>query len=155
MSEMERLRGILAEHQRVAVVGLSANEMRPSYFAAKYLQTRGYTITPVNPRYETILGEKSYPDLETIPHPVDVVNLFQRSERVMPFVDAALAIGAKVVWMQLGVVNEAAAAKARAAGLEVVMNRCMKIEYARLFGGLGWMGVNTGVISAKRPRHWR
>lgn len=153
MSELERIRRILGAHRSVAVVGLSANEMRPSYFAAKYLKDHGYTIVPVNPRYETILGERCYPDLRSIPFAVEVVDLFQRSEHVAPFVDDAIAIGARVLWMQLGVVNEAAAARARAAGLEVVMDRCMKIEYARLFGGLNWCGVNTRVISARRPQH--
>jgi len=151
MTEIERLRRILSEYRSVAVVGLSANEMRPSYFAAKYLKDHGYRVTPVNPKYETILGETAYPDLASVPHAIDVVDLFQRAENVMPFVEDAIAIGAKVVWMQLGVVNDAAAARAREAGLEVVMDRCMKIEYARLFGGLNWCGVNTRVISAKRP----
>jgi len=151
MTEIERLRRILSEYRSVAVVGLSANEMRPSYFAAKYLKDHGYRVTPVNPKYETILGETAYPDLASVPHAIDVVDLFQRAENVMPFVEDAIAIGAKVVWMQLGVVNDAAAARARQAGLEVVMDRCMKIEYARLFGGLNWCGVNTRVISAKRP----
>lgn len=154
MSELERIRRILAENRSVAVVGLSANEMRPSYFAAKYLHDHGYTVVPVNPRYEEILGQRCYPDLRSIPFPVDVVDLFQRSENVAPFTDDAIAIGARVLWMQLGVVNEAAAARAREAGLEVVMDRCMKIEYARLFGGLNWCGVNTRVISAKRPQHF-
>lgn len=146
------LRRILSQNKRVAVVGLSANEMRPSYFAAKYLKDHGFTIIPVNPKYKEVLGEKCYPDLKSIPGPVDVVELFQRAEAVMPFVDDAIAIGAKVVWMQLGIVNFEAAEKARAAGLEVVMDRCMKIEYARLFGGLNFVGVNTRVISSHRPR---
>ena len=145
------LRRLLSENKRVAVVGLSTNEMRPSYFAAKYLKDHGFTIIPVNPKYKEVLGERCYPDLKSIPGPVDIVDLFQRSEAVMPFVEDAIAIGAKVVWMQLGIVNHEAAEKARAAGLEVVMNRCMKIEYARLFGGLNLVGVNTGVISARRP----
>ncbi|HEX7044440.1 MAG TPA: CoA-binding protein [Burkholderiales bacterium] len=145
------LRKILSENKRVAVVGLSTNEMRPSYFAAKYLKDHGFTIIPVNPKYKEVLGERCYPDLRSIPDTVDVVDLFQRPEAVMPFVEDAIAIGAKVVWMQLGIVNHEAAEKARAAGLEVVMNRCMKIEYARLFGGLNLVGVNTGVISARRP----
>ncbi len=152
MTDVATLRRLLAENRRIAVVGLSADPMRPSYFAAKYLQDHGYDIVPVNPKYASVLGQPCYPDLASIPGSVDVVDLFQRADRVMPFVEAAIAIGAKVVWMQLGVVNEEAAARARAAGLEVVMDRCMKIEYARLFGGLNWCGVNTGVISAKRPR---
>jgi predicted CoA-binding protein len=125
--------------------------MRPSYFAAKYLKDHGFEIVPVNPNYQEILGEKCYPDLLSIPGKIDVVDLFQKPEQVMPFVEQAISVGAKVVWMQLGIVNEAAANKARAAGLEVVMDHCMKIEYARLFGGLNWVGVNTRIISAKRP----
>ncbi len=151
MTDSNLLRNILREYKTLAVVGLSANEMRPSYFAAKYMQDHGYRIIPVNPNYEAILGEKCYPDLLSIPEPVDLVDLFQRSERVMPFVEQAIEIKARVVWMQLGVVNEDAARLAREAGLEVVVDRCVKIEYARLFGGLNWVGVNTGIISAKRP----
>lgn len=149
--DSNKLRRILKESHRIAVVGLSANPMRPSYFAAKYLQDHGYDIVPVNPNYEEILGEKCYPDLLSVPGKIDVVDLFQKPEQIPPFVDQAIAIGAKVIWMQLGIVNEAAAKKARDAGLEVVMDRCMKIEYARLFGGLNLVGVNTRVISAKRP----
>lgn len=145
------LRRLLATYRRVAVVGLSANPMRPSYFAAKYLKDHGYTIVPVNPNHKEILGETCYPTLKAIPGAIDIVDLFQRPEVVGPFVDEAIAIGAKVVWMQLGIVNREAAAKAKAAGLEVVMDRCMKIEYARLFGGLNLVGVNTRVISAHRP----
>jgi predicted CoA-binding protein len=152
MTDVATLRRLLTGYRRVAIVGLSADPMRPSHFAAKYLQDHGFDIVPVNPRYESVLGAPCYPDLRAIPDPVDVVDLFQRADRVMPFVEDAIAIGARVVWMQLGVVNEEAAARARDAGLEVVMDRCMKIEYARLFGGLNWCGVNTGVISAKRPR---
>jgi uncharacterized protein len=145
------LRRLLAENKRVAVVGLSANPMRPSYFAAKYLKDHGFTIIPVNPNQREILDEVCYPNLKAIPGRVDVVDLFQRAEVVMPFVEDAIAIGAKVVWMQLGIVNHEAAAKAKAAGLDVVMDRCMKIEYARLFGGLNLVGVNTRVISSHRP----
>ena len=137
---------------RVAVVGLSVNEMRPSYFVAKYLQDHGYEVVPVNPKYTEILGQKCYASLEEIPGPVHIVDLFQRAEQVMPFVEQAIRIKANVVWMQLGIINEAAAEKARAAGLEVIMNRCVKIEYARLFGGLNFAGVNTRLISARRPR---
>lgn len=151
MTDINTLRRILNQYKRVAVVGLSADWSRPSFFAAKYLLDHGFEVIPVNPKYDEILGQKCYPDLESIPSAVDVVDLFQRTERVLPFVESAIKIGAKVVWMQLGVVNEEAASKAEEAGLEVVMDRCMKIEYARLFGGLNTIGVNTGVISAKRP----
>lgn len=151
MIDSNALRRILKECKTIAVVGLSANEMRPSYFAAKYMQDHGYHIIPVNPNYDEILGEKCYPDLASIPEPVDMVDLFQRAERVMPFVEQAIEIKAKVVWLQLGVINEEAAKVASDAGLEVVMDRCVKIEYARLFGGLNWAGVDTKVISSKRP----
>jgi uncharacterized protein len=152
MDDIESLRRILRNSRRIAVVGLSANWYRPSYFAAKYLLDHGYEVIPVNPAYEQVLGQRCYNRLEDIPGSVDVVDLFRKSEDVPPLVDEAIAIGARVVWMQLGVINEAAAQRARRAGLEVVMDRCMKIEYARLFGGLNFIGVNTKVISSKRPR---
>ena len=151
MTDIDTLRRILTIYKRVAIVGLSADWSRPSNFVAKYLLEHGFEVIPVNPRYEEILGQLCYPDLASIPTPVDIVDLFQRAERVPPFVDAAIDIGARVVWMQLGIVHEEAAEKARAAGLEVIMDRCIKIEYARLFGGLNTAGVNTGVISARRP----
>jgi predicted CoA-binding protein len=154
MTDIKDLRRILIDYKRVAIVGLSADWSRPSNFAAKYLIDHGFEVIPVNPKYDEILGQKCYPDLESIPTPVDVVDLFQRVDRIPPFVDQAIKIGAKVVWMQLGIIHEEAAQKARDAGLEVVMDRCMKIEYARLFGGLNTIGVNTGVISAQRPRHF-
>ena len=152
MEDIETLRRILKENHNVAVVGLSANWYRPSYFAAKYLQDHGYRIIPVNPANKEVLGEKCYPSLLDIPAKVDVVDIFRKSEDVPEIVEDAIKIGAKVVWMQLGIVNEGAAKGAREAGLEVVMNRCMKIEHARLFGGLNFIGVYTGVISSKRPR---
>ncbi len=152
MIDIPTLRRILQQNRVIAVVGLSANWYRPSYFAAKYLQEHGYRIIPVNPRYEEILGEKCYPTLRDIPEPVDVVQIFQRADQVLPFGEEAIDIGAKVVWMQLGIVNEEAAERARQAGLDVVMDRCMKIEHARLFGGLNFVGVNTGVISSKRTK---
>lgn len=151
MTDIHTLRRILDQYKRVAIVGLSADWSRPSNFVAKYLLEHGFEVVPVNPKYDEILGQKCYPDLTAIPTPIDIVDLFQRAERIPPFVDAAIEIGAKVVWMQLGIVHEEAAEKARAAGLEVVMDRCIKIEYARLFGGLNTAGVNTGVISARRP----
>jgi len=151
MNDIVTLRRILSTYKRVAMVGLSADWWRPSFFAAKYLLEHGFEVIPVNPKYEEILGQKCYPDLKSIPTPVDIVDLFQKIERVPPFVDNAIAIGAKVVWMQLGIINQQAAQKAADAGLEVVMNRCMKIEYARIFGGLNTIGVNTKIISAKRP----
>ena len=152
MDDVPTIRRILTENNVLAVVGLSANESRPSFFAAKYMQDHGYKIIPVNPRYDEILGNTCYPDLESIPEPVDIVDVFQRPDRVMPLAESAVAIKAKVLWMQLGVVNQEAEQVARTGGLEVIMNRCVKIEYARLFGGLGFIGVSTGIISAKRPR---
>ena len=123
---------ILKTYKTIAVVGLSANTMRPSYLSAKYLKDHGYKIIPVNPDYTQVLGEKCYPHLTSIPGPVDVVNLFRPSETVLPLVQQAIEIKAKAVWMQLDVINKDAAAKARQAGLEVVMDRCMKVEYTRL-----------------------
>ena len=146
------LRRILSECRTVAMVGLSANWYRPSYFAAKYLQGHGFRVIPVTPRYEEVLGEKCYPSLDAIPVPVDVVDCFRRAEEIPAIAEAAIAIGARVLWMQLGIRNEEAVARAEAAGLEVVQDRCMKIEYARLFGGLNFVGVDTRVISAKRPK---
>ncbi|MFT5503039.1 MAG: putative CoA-binding protein [Gammaproteobacteria bacterium] len=152
MSDLKTLRRVLMQYKSVAMVGLSADWSRPSNFAAKYLLDRGFKVIPVNPKYDEILGQTCYPDLQSIPEPVDIVNLFQRVERIPPFVDAAIKIGAKVVWMQLGIVDEGQAQKARDAGLEVIMDRCMKIEYARIFGGLNTIGVNTKVITSHRPK---
>jgi predicted CoA-binding protein len=146
------LRRILATCKVIAVVGLSADWFRPSYFAAKYMQEHGYTVIPVNPRYPEILGERCYASLQDIPVKVDMVDVFRKSEDVGPIADQAIAIGARVLWQQLGVDNIEATARAEAAGLECVVDRCVKIEHARLFGGLSWVGVNTRVISAKRPR---
>ena len=152
-TDINTLRRILRQCKIIAVVGLSANWYRPSFFAAKYMQAHGYRIIPVNPSYPEILGEKCYASLKDIPEKVDMVDCFRKSEDIPPIADEAIAIGAKCLWLQIGVINEEAAGKARAAGLEVVMNRCVKIEHARLFGGLGWAGVNTRVISARRPQH--
>jgi len=151
LDDIQTLRRILRETHSIAVVGLSAHWYRPSYFAAKYMQDHGYRIFPVNPAYPEVLGEKCYASLSDIPEPVDMVDCFRRSSEIVPIAADAIAIGARTLWMQLGVINEQAAAMARAAGLQVVMDRCVKIEYARLFGGLNWAGVNTGVISARRP----
>jgi len=147
------LRRILRSTRTIAVVGLSAEWHRPSYFAAKYMQQHGYRILPVNPRYAggSILGEACVARLEDIAEPVDLVDVFRRTEDVGPIADSAIAIGARCLWQQIGVMNHAAADKAATAGLATVMNRCVKIEHARLFGGLHWAGVNTGVISARKP----
>ena len=144
------LRRILRSCRTVAVVGLSAEWHRPSYFAASYLQGKGYRIVPVNPRYDSILGERCYARLEDIPFAVDMVDVFRKAADVPPIAASAVAIGARCLWQQLGVVNLEADALVRAAGLDSVMDRCVKIEHARLFGGLRWVGVNTGVISARR-----
>ena len=152
MDDISTLRRILAENRVIAVVGLSADWFRPSYFAAKYMMEHGYRVIPVNPRYSEILGQKCYASVQEIPEKVDIVDVFRKTGDVMPVAEAAVAARARVLWQQLGVRNEAAAATARAAGLETVMDRCVKIEHARLFGGLNWVGVNTRVISAKRPR---
>jgi len=151
VDDIAGLRRILARSHTLAIVGLSAQWYRPSYFAAKYMQDHGYRIVPVNPRYTEVLGEKCYPDLRSIPDPVDIVDCFRKSPEIPPLAEDAIAIGAKVLWMQLGIENPEAAQRAVAAGLDVVMNRCVKIEHARLLGGLNWAGVNTGVISSKRP----
>jgi len=152
--ENSQLRRILSQARRIAVVGLSAEWNRPSYFAAKYMQQHGYRVIPVNPRYaawpEGILGERCYARLSDIPEPVDLVDVFRRSEDVLPIAEQAIALGARGLWQQIGVENAQADALVRAAGLDSVMNRCVKIEHARLFGGLHWAGVNTGVISARR-----
>ena len=152
MDDINALRRILGQNHVIAVVGLSADWYRPSYFAAKYMQEHGYRVIPVNPKYGEILGQKCYKSLREVPEKIDIVDVFRKTQDVMPIAEQAIAIGAKVLWQQLGVKNEAAAAKARAAGLGAVMDRCVKIEHGRLFGGLNWVGVNTRVISAKRPR---
>jgi hypothetical protein len=146
------LRRILHRCRTIAVVGLSAEWHRPSYFAASYLQGKGYRILPVNPRYAggSVLGMRCVARLEDLTEPVDMVDVFRKTEDVGPIAASAMAIGAKCLWQQLGVMNHEADAAARAAGLDSVMDRCVKIEHARLFGGLHWAGVNTGVISARR-----
>ncbi|OGA00779.1 MAG: CoA-binding protein [Betaproteobacteria bacterium RIFCSPLOWO2_02_67_12] len=150
----DTLRRILKDNRVIAVVGLSADWFRPSYFAAKYMQEHGYRVIPVNPRYagQTLLGERCYASLREIPCKVELVDVFRKTADVIPVAEEAIAIGARVLWQQIGVKNEAADAKARTAGLDSVMDRCVKIEHARLFGGLNWVGVNTRVVSAKRPR---
>ena len=148
--DSEKIRRILRTNKTIAVVGLSAQWHRPSFFAAKYMQEHGYRVIPVNPQYDTILGEKCFKSLREIPEKVDVVDCFRKSAEIPAIAEDAIAIGAKFLWMQLGVENAEARRKAEAAGLEVVENRCVKIEHGRFFGGLGWAGVNTKVISAKR-----
>lgn len=155
MNTIEQLRQILRKNSTIAVVGLSAEWHRPSYFAAKYMQEHGFRIVPVNPRYAAsgteILGERCYASLLEIPVPVDIVDVFRRSEDVLPIAQQALQIGAHCLWQQIGVANLEADQLVRDAGLDSVMDRCVKIEYARLFGGLNLVGVDTKIISAKRP----
>lgn len=153
MSDIPTLRRILAQTHTIAVVGLSADWFRPSFFAAKYMQEHGYRIIPVNPKYPEILGEKAYRSLADIPEKVDMVDCFRKTDDILPIAHEAIAIGARVLWQQLGVINHEAEALVCAAGMESVMDRCVKIEHARLMGGLNWAGVNTKVISAKRPKH--
>ena len=153
IDDVAGLRRILMQNRTIAVVGLSANWYRPSYFAAKYMLEHGYTVIPVNPAYAEVLGQKCYPSLREVPQQVDIVDCFRRAEDIPVIAEEAIAIGAKVLWLQIGVINPEAVRRAEGAGLEVVMDRCVKIEYARLFGGLNWFGVNTGIVSARRPPH--
>jgi predicted CoA-binding protein len=146
------IRGILKRVRTIAAVGMSANDMRPSYFAMLYLQQKGYRTIPVNPRYagQQILGETVVGSLDDLEAPPDMVQVFRKADEAPAVVDDAIRAAAKVVWLQLGIRSDEAAAKARAAGLDVVMDRCPKIEYGRLFGEIGWAGVNRRVISAKK-----
>lgn len=152
------LRGILKDVRTIAMVGASANWNRPSNFAMKYLQGKGYKVIPINPGQAggEILGETVYAKLADVPGPIDMVDVFRASDAVGPIMDEALRLkdakGVKVVWMQLGVRNDEAAARGEAAGLKVIMNRCPKIEYGRLFGELSWSGINSNIISSKRPK---
>ena len=159
MSTIQDLRRILGSCRTLAVVGLSPQWHRPSFFAAKYMQEHGYRIVPINPSASEILGQRCFPSVTAAAQAlaqdgvkIDMVDCFRKSADIPPLADEAIAIGAKCLWMQIGVVDDASAARARAAGLDVVMDRCVKIEHARLFGGLNWAGVNTRVISARRPQ---
>ncbi len=147
-------RNILTQYRRIAMVGVSGNPTRASYRALVHMKSKGYTVYPVNPSYDEILGLKCYKSLLDIDKPVDIVDIFRRPEMVLPLVSEALEIGAKVFWMQIGVINEEAAAKATAAGMEVVMDRCVKIEHCRFYGkkdyGLDVVGLQTGVVTADR-----
>ena len=146
------LRKILKETNTIAMVGLSDKWHRPSNFAAKYLIDHEYEVIPVNPAYKEVLGQKCYKSLLDIDREVDVVDCFRKSEEIPGIAEQAIKIGAKVLWMQLGIENKEAMEIAEKAGLLVVMNRCMKIEHGRLFGGLNFIGVNTSVISSRRPK---
>lgn len=148
------LRRILRDVKTIAMVGASTNWNRPSYFAMKYLLDHGYRVHPVNPGAvgQKILGQTVHASLEALPETVDMVDIFRSAEAAGPVTDAAIAHGAKVVWMQIAVRNDAAARRAEAAGLRVVMNRCPKIEHSRLIGTLEWHGIASGVISSKKRR---
>jgi len=150
VDDIASIRGLLKATRTIAVVGLSANWWRPSFFAAKYMRDHGYKIIPVNPAYTEVLGEKCYASLRDIPQSIDMVDCFRRSAEIDSLAEEAITIGAKSLWLQLGVINDNAAANAAAAGLTVVVDRCVKIEHGRLFGGLNFAGVNTKIISAKR-----
>lgn len=159
MSTIQDLRRILAGCRTIAVVGLSPQWHRPSFFAAKYMQEHGYRVVPINPSASEILGQRCYASVTAAAQAlaaqgtrIDMVDCFRRSADIPPIAQEAIAIGAKCLWLQIGVIDPASAALARAAGLDVVMDRCVKIEHARLFGGLNWAGVDTKVISARRPQ---
>jgi uncharacterized protein len=147
------IRGILTGNKVVAMVGASPNPVRPSYFVMKYLQDKGFRVIPVNPSHagKALLGEKIHASLHDIPEKVDIIDIFRNSDAALQVTKDAIAIGAKVVWMQLSVRNDEAAKLAEDAGLKVVMNRCPKIEYGRLSGEIGWAGVNSRTISSARP----
>jgi hypothetical protein len=147
------IRDILVRHRVVAMVGASPNPSRPSYFVMKYLLARGFDVVPVNPGHagKQFLGQPVFATLGDIDRPIEIVDIFRNAQAALPITKDAIRIGAKVVWMQLGVRNDEAAELAEAAGLKVVMNRCPKIEYGRLSGEIGWAGVNSRVLSSKRP----
>ncbi|MBL8163713.1 MAG: CoA-binding protein [Anaerolineae bacterium] len=149
-----KIRAALSSTKTIAIVGLSPKPERPSYFVGTYLQYEGYRIIPVNPRATEILGEKAYPDLLSIPHPVDMVNVFRQPEECVEIAQHAVQIGAKTLWLQLRVVNFEAARIAEEAGLTVIMDRCVKIEHGRYSGSLHWVGMNTEIISARRGQRY-
>jgi len=156
-SPSDDVRAILLRYRRLAVVGLSPNPSRPSYRVAVHMRAAGYDVTPVNPRCEEVLGVPCVPDLATAATlgPVEIVDIFRRVEEIPGIVDEAIAVDARVIWMQLGLVHEEAAAKARDTGLGVVMDRCTKLEHTRFFGGLNNVGLATGVIGSKRWKEFR
>ncbi len=148
------IRKVLAESRTIAIVGLSADRQKASHFVATYLQYAGYRIIPVNPRAEEILGERAYPDLRSIPEPVDVVDVFRPAHECPLYARQAVEIGAKTLWLQLRIVSLEAAQIAEAGGLKVVMDRCIKMEHGRYNGSMHWVGMNTGIITARRARRW-
>jgi len=154
-TDVATIRRVFTYARTIAVVGLSPNKLRPSYFVASYLQYRGYKVVPVNPTAPEILGETSYPSLKDVPFPVDVVDVFRDPKAVPEIVEQAIEIGAKALWLQFNVVAPEAAARAHAAGLDVVMDRCMKIEHGRWYGEMHWFGLNTGIVTSRRPERLR
>lgn len=149
------IRKVFGYARTIAIVGLSPNRLRASFFVGQYLQYRGFRIVPVNPRADEILGEKAYPLLLEIPFPVDVVDVFREPAAVPEIAQQAIRIGARALWLQFGVIAPEAAARAAEAGLDVVMDRCMKIEHGRYFGEMHWFGLNTGLVTARRPERVR
>jgi predicted CoA-binding protein len=150
----EIIREVLHGMHHIALVGLSDKKERPSNFVGSYLKTYGYNVIPVNPLIPEALGLKSYPDLKSVPFPVDIVDIFRRPDECVNIVREAIAIKAKVIWMQLGVVNREAAELARSAGMKVIMDRCMKIEHGRYTGHLHWAGMNTEIITARKAERY-
>ena len=146
------IRELLHAARTIAIVGLSPNVLRPSNFVGYYLQRHGYRVVPVNPREREILGETSYPSLAAIPVPVDVVDVFRAPDAVPAIAEEAVAIGARALWLQYGVISPEGAAIAERGGVKVVMDRCLKVEHARHMGRMHWLGYNTGVITAQRQR---
>ena len=153
MADISLLRQCLSETRVIACVGLSDKPHRPSYFVGKYLLDHDYTVIPVNPTRTEILGQTCYPSLADVPIPIDMVDCFRKPSDMPQLAAEAVSVGAKILWMQLGVVNEEAREIAEQGGLIVVMDHCTKIEHARLFGGLNWAGVNTRIVSSRRPKH--
>jgi len=148
----DTIRSLLRDARTIAIVGLSADTQKASYFVGSYLQYEGFTVIPVNPRPVEILGRRAYPDLLSIPEKIDIVDIFRPSSEVSGIVDQAIAIKAGAVWMQLRISDFAAAQRARAAGLSVVIDKCIKMEHGRFGGSLHWAGMNTEIISARKPR---
>ncbi len=152
------IRQVLGQTKTIAMVGLSPNTQRPSYFVGSYLNYAGYRIVPVNPRAAEIFGQTAYPDLASIDQaetgPIDIVNVFRRAEECVAIAQQSIEIGAKVLWLQLRVVNEEAARIAADAGLTVIMDRCIKMEHGRYNGSMHWVGMNTEVVTARKARQW-
>jgi predicted CoA-binding protein len=146
----DRIRKILGYMKTVAVVGLSSNPLRASHFVGYYLRLHGYRVVAVNPREKEVFGDPAFATLNDVPFPVDVVDVFRAPQFVPAVVDEAIAVGAKALWLQFGVINPGAADRAAEAGLDVVMDRCMKVEHARHLGRMHWLGLNTGVITSRR-----